>query len=283
MMAKADWVGKPFGLPYFPLTPTFPWLGPLGVVPLPTKWSIDFGEPIDLRGPRPGGRRRPDPRQPHLRAGAHRRSRGWSTAAWRGGGRSGSASRRPTRRFSCPGSRRAARPPMRDSSRSSDASSARARPERCGCRAGPSGTCRGSAISHPVLGEEPPAAGLVLPEVRERRAVAVLGDDAPRAVAHDVVAEHPQVVAGGLDQQDVDLGVLAAVALHAVLHAAVEHDAHHLVEHPRDPAVAEVAVQRARARCRSGTGTIGLMQMTRSAPFWMARLMCAVFLTPPST
>ena len=43
-----DWVGRPFGLPYLPLTPTFPWLGPLGLVPLPTKWSIDFGEPIDL-------------------------------------------------------------------------------------------------------------------------------------------------------------------------------------------------------------------------------------------
>ncbi len=50
VMAKADWVGRPFGLPYFPLTPTFPWLGPLGVVPLPTKWSIDFGDPLDLAG-----------------------------------------------------------------------------------------------------------------------------------------------------------------------------------------------------------------------------------------
>jgi len=48
VIGKADWVGRPFGLPYFPLTPTFPWLGPLGVVPLPTKWSIDFGEPIAL-------------------------------------------------------------------------------------------------------------------------------------------------------------------------------------------------------------------------------------------
>jgi 1-acyl-sn-glycerol-3-phosphate acyltransferase len=48
VVGKADWVGRPFGLPYFPLTPTFPWLGPLGLVPLPTKWSIDFGEPIDL-------------------------------------------------------------------------------------------------------------------------------------------------------------------------------------------------------------------------------------------
>jgi 1-acyl-sn-glycerol-3-phosphate acyltransferase len=34
------------GLPYFPLTPTFPWLGPLGLIPLPSKWIIEFGEPI---------------------------------------------------------------------------------------------------------------------------------------------------------------------------------------------------------------------------------------------
>jgi len=48
VIAKADWVGRPFGFPYFPITPTFPWLGPLGFVPLPTKWSIDFGDPLDL-------------------------------------------------------------------------------------------------------------------------------------------------------------------------------------------------------------------------------------------
>jgi hypothetical protein len=46
VLGKADWVGKPAGLPYFPLTPTFPWLGLLGVIPLPTKWSIEFGTPI---------------------------------------------------------------------------------------------------------------------------------------------------------------------------------------------------------------------------------------------
>jgi len=34
------------GAPYFPVTPTFPWLGPLGLVPLPSKWLIEFGEPI---------------------------------------------------------------------------------------------------------------------------------------------------------------------------------------------------------------------------------------------
>ncbi len=38
------------GLPYFPVTPTFPWLGLLGAVPLPSKWLIEFGEPIDTTG-----------------------------------------------------------------------------------------------------------------------------------------------------------------------------------------------------------------------------------------
>ena len=47
-LAQANFIGRPFGLPYFPLTPTFPWLGLLGTIPLPTKWSIDFGEPLDL-------------------------------------------------------------------------------------------------------------------------------------------------------------------------------------------------------------------------------------------
>jgi 1-acyl-sn-glycerol-3-phosphate acyltransferase len=49
VLAKADWIGKPIGLPYFPITPTFPVLGALGLVPLPSKWWIDFGEPMDLR------------------------------------------------------------------------------------------------------------------------------------------------------------------------------------------------------------------------------------------
>ena len=47
-IASVDWLGKPFGLPYLPITPTFPLLGPLGFVPLPTKWSIDFGDPIPM-------------------------------------------------------------------------------------------------------------------------------------------------------------------------------------------------------------------------------------------
>jgi 1-acyl-sn-glycerol-3-phosphate acyltransferase len=35
------------GAPFFPVTPTFPWLGPLGVIPLPSKWRIEFCEPIE--------------------------------------------------------------------------------------------------------------------------------------------------------------------------------------------------------------------------------------------
>ncbi len=38
------------GLPYFPVTPLFPHFGPLGTVPLPSKWYIEFGEPIDTSG-----------------------------------------------------------------------------------------------------------------------------------------------------------------------------------------------------------------------------------------
>jgi 1-acyl-sn-glycerol-3-phosphate acyltransferase len=39
-------LARALGLPYFPITPFFPLLGPLGAIPLPTKWRIDFGTPI---------------------------------------------------------------------------------------------------------------------------------------------------------------------------------------------------------------------------------------------
>jgi 1-acyl-sn-glycerol-3-phosphate acyltransferase len=42
------WVPPGRPLPFVPVTPTFPLLGPLGVLPLPTKWVIRVGEPIDL-------------------------------------------------------------------------------------------------------------------------------------------------------------------------------------------------------------------------------------------
>jgi 1-acyl-sn-glycerol-3-phosphate acyltransferase len=34
------------GIPYVPITPLFPWLGPLGLVPLPSMWLMVFGEPV---------------------------------------------------------------------------------------------------------------------------------------------------------------------------------------------------------------------------------------------
>jgi len=46
MIANAKTLARMLGLPYFPITPTFPLLGPLGAVPLPSKWLIHFGEPI---------------------------------------------------------------------------------------------------------------------------------------------------------------------------------------------------------------------------------------------
>ncbi|WP_374474452.1 lysophospholipid acyltransferase family protein [Williamsia sp. DF01-3] len=40
-------IARLLGLPYIPITPTFPLLGPLGLVPLPSKWQIHFGTPIE--------------------------------------------------------------------------------------------------------------------------------------------------------------------------------------------------------------------------------------------
>jgi 1-acyl-sn-glycerol-3-phosphate acyltransferase len=40
-------VARLIGAPYFPVTPTFPLLGPLGIVPLPSKWRIEFLDPIE--------------------------------------------------------------------------------------------------------------------------------------------------------------------------------------------------------------------------------------------
>jgi 1-acyl-sn-glycerol-3-phosphate acyltransferase len=50
VVGRWDWLGQRLGLPYFPLTPTFPWLGVLGLVPLPSKWRIEIGRPLAWSG-----------------------------------------------------------------------------------------------------------------------------------------------------------------------------------------------------------------------------------------
>jgi 1-acyl-sn-glycerol-3-phosphate acyltransferase len=53
MIADLQPLANALGLPYFPITPFFPLLGPLGMVPLPSKWRIEFHEPVrtDLCAP----------------------------------------------------------------------------------------------------------------------------------------------------------------------------------------------------------------------------------------
>ena len=46
-LGEAKPLARAIGAPFFPVTPTFPWLGPLGVVPLPSKWRIEFLDPIE--------------------------------------------------------------------------------------------------------------------------------------------------------------------------------------------------------------------------------------------
>ncbi|MCC6272435.1 MAG: acyltransferase family protein [Deltaproteobacteria bacterium] len=48
LLFKSSLLAKPLGIPYVPFTPTLPLLGLLGFVPLPSKWSIYFGKPIEL-------------------------------------------------------------------------------------------------------------------------------------------------------------------------------------------------------------------------------------------
>lgn len=50
LVAKLSGFSGILGVPYIPVTPTFPSLGPLGLIPLPSRWSISFGAPIDTSG-----------------------------------------------------------------------------------------------------------------------------------------------------------------------------------------------------------------------------------------
>jgi len=46
MLANVPALARLTRFPYFPLTPTWPWLGALGLIPLPSKWRIEFHPPI---------------------------------------------------------------------------------------------------------------------------------------------------------------------------------------------------------------------------------------------
>jgi 1-acyl-sn-glycerol-3-phosphate acyltransferase len=50
LLYRFEYLAGLVGLPYLPVTPTFPLLGPLGLVPAPSRWTIRFGEPVSLDG-----------------------------------------------------------------------------------------------------------------------------------------------------------------------------------------------------------------------------------------
>ena len=48
VIGRSEEAGARLGAPYLPITPFFPMLGPLGMFPLPSKWSIAFGSAVRL-------------------------------------------------------------------------------------------------------------------------------------------------------------------------------------------------------------------------------------------
>jgi 1-acyl-sn-glycerol-3-phosphate acyltransferase len=46
MIGELKLLARLLGLPYFPITPAFPLAGPAGLIPLPSKWCMEFGAPI---------------------------------------------------------------------------------------------------------------------------------------------------------------------------------------------------------------------------------------------
>ena len=50
MIGNSAALAQALRLPYFPVTPLFPWLGPLGAIPLPSNWIIEFCEPVPTAG-----------------------------------------------------------------------------------------------------------------------------------------------------------------------------------------------------------------------------------------
>jgi 1-acyl-sn-glycerol-3-phosphate acyltransferase len=50
LLFRVEYMARSLGVPFLPVTPTFPWLGPLGLLPAPTKWRIRFGQPVHFEG-----------------------------------------------------------------------------------------------------------------------------------------------------------------------------------------------------------------------------------------
>ena len=48
--ANLEGVARALGIPALPITWAFPWLGPLGLLPLPVKYRLYFGEPMSFEG-----------------------------------------------------------------------------------------------------------------------------------------------------------------------------------------------------------------------------------------
>jgi 1-acyl-sn-glycerol-3-phosphate acyltransferase len=59
LIGNAKPVAELLRLPYFPITPLFPWLGPVGAVPLPSKWIIEFCPPVPTTVYPPGSENDP--------------------------------------------------------------------------------------------------------------------------------------------------------------------------------------------------------------------------------
>ena len=49
-IANLTRVARALGMPALPITPTFPLLGPLGLLPLPVRYHFYFGEPLRFEG-----------------------------------------------------------------------------------------------------------------------------------------------------------------------------------------------------------------------------------------
>jgi 1-acyl-sn-glycerol-3-phosphate acyltransferase len=59
MLGNAKPVARMLGLPYFPITPLFPWLGLFGAIPLPSQWIIEFCPAVPTSGYPPGAEEDP--------------------------------------------------------------------------------------------------------------------------------------------------------------------------------------------------------------------------------